>query len=317
MSKKGKKITEEKEIKTEEVVEEVKETEEELDTEVEEVEETKEEVVEETEESEETDTLLDTLEEVKEKALEEEETVLKTTEEVKEEEESRKEKIDEELDKLKEEKKRHDKKEMTEIERKIFIEKIAIAGLVSVFILLVIAVLFWIYLEKYHYRTVLIETMNSKREYFDTYGNKFTIKGDKINNNSYKPVKYSFVDFDEDELDELVVFIVGGVKEDFYLIFKYIQDDKKVLGYLINASDFQALRLDGTVATTGTDGVHKYYDIKFKGNEMYFEDLAIHRAKDNYYNVYGDDVYRDMFEDFVDEWMERDSAVWATDLIEW
>jgi hypothetical protein len=24
-----------------------------------------------------------------------------------------------------------------------------------------------------------------------------------------------------------------------------------------------------------------------------------------------------MFEDFVDEWMERDSAVWATDLIEW
>ena len=49
---------------------------------------------------------------------------------------------------------------------------------------------------------------------------------------------------------------------------------------------------------------------------MYFEDLAIHRSKDNYYNVYGDDVYRDMFVEFVDEWMERPSAEWATDLVE-
>lgn len=209
------------------------------------------------------------------------------------------------------------KKERTEQEKSLLREKIAIAVLVSVFILVIIIGLTIAYFRYFHYKTILVQTMNSNREYYDTYGNSFILDKDPINNEYFKPLKYTFVDFNEDGRDELVTFIANDTGIIYYLILKYNYEQEKVYGYLINSNDFQALRKDGTVATTGKDGYHRYYDILFEGNDMYFKDLAIHRASDNYYSVYGEACYKDMFDEFVEEWMKREIAEWEIDLIDW
>lgn len=216
---------------------------------------------------------------------------------------------------VKEEKVKKQKKVKTKEEKELTKEKVLIAVTISFFILICIGIVVYLYFANWHYGTILVQAMKSEIPYYDTYGNEYILNQDPINNDLYRPLKYSFLDFDNDGKSELVTYIAEQRGNSYYLIFRYNFDEEKVYGYLIDSNDFHGLRKDGTVATTGRDGLFRYYDIIFEGNTMLFKDEAVHRASENYYNVYGDDVYKDMFDEYVQNWMKRESAEWEYDLV--
>lgn len=208
------------------------------------------------------------------------------------------------------------KKERSEFEKKLLQEKVAIIALVITFVICFAGFLTYLYYTNWHYGTLMIKAMKSEIPYYDQFENEFVLNKDKINNSLYKPLKYSFLDFDEDGYKEVVAYIANDVGHNYYIIFRFNFDNRKVYGYLIDGKDFHGLRKDGSVATDGSDGFFKYYDITFEGNTIIYKDLALCNYETETYKVYGDGVYWDMFDKFVKEWMQKDTADWEYDLLQ-
>lgn len=66
---------------------------------------------------------------------------------------------------------------------------------------------------------------------------------------SFIPEQYAFIDLDNDNIDELVIF---DVKMTYYLVLHY--ENEKVYGYNIGARSLIHLRTDGSFMTTNASG---------------------------------------------------------------
>lgn len=68
---------------------------------------------------------------------------------------------------------------------------------------------------------------------------------------SFIPEQYAFIDMDNDNIDELVIF---DVKMTYYLVLHY--ENEKVYGYNIGARSLIHLRTDGSFMTSSAAGIN-------------------------------------------------------------
>lgn len=138
-------------------------------------------------------------------------------------------------------------------------------------------------LEKYHFQTV-------DNAYY-----------------SFVPEHYTFVDMDNDNIDELVIF---DVKMTYYLVLHY--ENTKVYGYNIGARSLVNLKTDGSFMISSAAGINSICDICFEGSECKTINKALANDNDQEYYINGKKTDRKAVKAYFDNWRENTpDVVWV------
>ena len=131
-------------------------------------------------------------------------------------------------------------------------------------------------LEKYHFQTV-------DNAYY-----------------SFIPEQYAFIDMDNDNIDELVIF---DMKMTYHLILHY--ENEKTYGYNISARSLINLKTDGSFMTSSGAGINSIGNICFDGSEYKIIDKFIVNDNDKEYYIDGKKTDQKTAKAYFDDWSEN------------
>lgn len=117
---------------------------------------------------------------------------------------------------------------------------------------------------------------------------------------SFIPEQYAFIDMDNDNIDELVIF---DVKMTYYLVLHY--ENEKVYGYNIGARSLIHLRTDGSFMTSSAAGINSIGNIVFDGSEYRIIDKAFVNDNDGEYFIDGKKTDQKTVKKHFDDWFEN------------
>lgn len=117
---------------------------------------------------------------------------------------------------------------------------------------------------------------------------------------SFIPEQYAFIDMDNDNIDELVIF---DVKMTYYLVLHY--ENEKVYGYNIGARSLIHLRTDGSFMTSSAAGINSIGNIVFDGSEYKIIDKALVNDNDGEYFIDGEKTDQKTVKKYFDDWFEN------------
>ena len=132
--------------------------------------------------------------------------------------------------------------------------------------------------------------------------------------NSFDPQGYAYLDFDQDGVDEMLIYDTG--LSDF-LILKY--DGEKVNGYILNDNiDFKNVKKNGTFLTVtyNFDENYKiignnYYvcEVEFDGLDYSINKLTFQNQGDNIYKIDNKNSTKDEVEAYIENWKNNTTQV--------
>ena len=133
----------------------------------------------------------------------------------------------------------------------------------------------------------------------------------QINDNAYDvfvPEQYAFVDMDNDNIDELVIF---DSMMNYYLVLHY--ENEKVNGYRIDVRSLIDLRTDGSFMTSSGAGINSISNMCFDGSECKVIDKALANDYDQEYFIDGKKTDQKTSKKYFDDWYENTTKIsWNT-----
>lgn len=124
--------------------------------------------------------------------------------------------------------------------------------------------------------------------------------------NVAKIVEYTFVDFDSEGIDELVVRISD--KATVYLVFRV--SGEVVYGYLFYGKSLQTIKESGDFRQTGGADVNYYCHLSFDENRYSVTYEAICDDVANKYELYGENCSVEELQEYVKEWNLLPDVTW-------
>ena len=126
--------------------------------------------------------------------------------------------------------------------------------------------------------------------------------------NAFLPVIYSYVDFDSDGVEELLVAEMGL---HFYLILRY--DNGKVNGYILERLSAQEIKTDGSFVVSWHKGPESVNRVQFDGLECELTELACKDETENIYTLKGKTATKETVESYIADWKSNGTKIsWTT-----
>lgn len=122
--------------------------------------------------------------------------------------------------------------------------------------------------------------------------------------NYFVPQGYTYIDFDSDSIDELLII---DVQLRFFLILRY--DSEKVNGYILENISLQDIKTDGSFLVLINKGYTTISQIKFDGLECELSDLAYWHDETNTFKLNGKSATEEEVEDYRDDWNKNTTKV--------
>ena len=124
----------------------------------------------------------------------------------------------------------------------------------------------------------------------------------------FVPEQYAFVDMDNDNIDELVIF---DSMMNYYLVLHY--ENEKVNGYRIDVRSLIDLRTDGSFMTSSGAGINSISNMCFDGSECKVIDKALANDYDQEYFIDGKKTDQKTSKKYFDDWNENTTKIsWNT-----
>ena len=124
----------------------------------------------------------------------------------------------------------------------------------------------------------------------------------------FVPEQYAFVDMDNDNIDELVIF---DSMMNYYLVLHY--ENEKVNGYRIDVRSLIDLRTDGSFMTNSAAGINSISNMCFDGSECKVIDKALANDYDQEYFIDGKKTDQKTSKKYFDDWYENTTKIsWNT-----
>lgn len=128
-------------------------------------------------------------------------------------------------------------------------------------------------------------------------------------NNTFLPVVYSYVDFDSDGVEELLVAEMGL---HFYLILRY--DNGKVNGYILERLSAQEIKTDGSFVVSWHKGPESVNRVQFDGLECKLTELACKDETENIYTLKGKNATKEIVESYFADWKSSGEKITWTSI---
>ena len=128
-------------------------------------------------------------------------------------------------------------------------------------------------------------------------------------NNAFLPVIYSYVDFDSDGVEELLIAEMGL---HFYLILRY--DNGKVNGYILERLSAQEIKTDGSFVVSWHKGPESVNRVRFDGLECELTELACKDETENTYTLKGKTATKEIVESFFADWKSSGEKITWTNI---
>jgi hypothetical protein len=126
---------------------------------------------------------------------------------------------------------------------------------------------------------------------------KFTFNTESVALETFSPVAYSYVDFDSDGVEELLVAEMGL---HFYLILRY--DNGKVNGYILERLSAQEIKTDGSFVVSWHKGPESVNRVQFDGLECKLTELACKDETENIYTLKEKTATKETVESYFAGW---------------
>lgn len=169
-------------------------------------------------------------------------------------------------------------------------------------------------LEKRDPHSILMAVLNSEKTFITKNDHDVLLKnyiiGDVYFDVSFvtNPSDYSFVDFDNDGADELVVRISDNWRN--YLILRC--DGLDVYGYETGIRAMQNLKKDGSFkGSSGADVAH-YCRMTFKRNSYTIECEAVKDDLSKVYELHGEVCTVEEIDEFIRGWNAKENVEWLS-----
>lgn len=149
--------------------------------------------------------------------------------------------------------------------------------------------------------------MNNKQTFIDKDNNETLLKNFKIiGEQTAKMEKYTFVDFDKDDIEELVIYTTSDYGA--YVILHY--EEEKVYGYMLEIRSLENLKADGSF--TGSNGANstEYLRMTFDKNDYSINTEAIYDRTNKIYKINMNEVSLEEITKYTKEWNKKEEVKW-------
>lgn len=155
---------------------------------------------------------------------------------------------------------------------------------------------------------ILFEAMESKRE-ISLENATVLFKDINVTEEETTNIdKYVYVDFDNDEINELVA--LDKSTYGLYVILRYDQETEKIYGYKVNYRELEDIKVDGTFLGSG-GALNAYYSkMRFKDGEYEIYDLAHFDSMENEYELNGKRVSKEEVEAYIRVFNNKENVKW-------
>ncbi len=158
----------------------------------------------------------------------------------------------------------------------------------------------------------MMAVLNSEIRFVSEDGEKVLLKdfvwGSDENTEFFAtPSEYSFVDFDNDGVEELVVDITPN--QVYYMIFHKNNDN--IYGFLIGRRALQSIKEDGSFVQTGGAFTNYYCRMEFEGESYKIVNTAIKDEIAGIYEIDGNKSTIDAVNKYIDNWNSIKEVEWV------
>ena len=137
---------------------------------------------------------------------------------------------------------------------------------------------------------------------------KFNFKTEYSALNSFVPQGYTYIDFDSDGIEELLIV---DVTLRCFLILRY--DDKNVNGYIFENISSQDIKTDGSFLTVKYNSYTSIDKVSFDGLDYEVSNLAYKDDSTNTYQLNKESAKKDEVEKYFNDWKENTTKIsWTT-----
>jgi len=155
---------------------------------------------------------------------------------------------------------------------------------------------------------LLISVLKSETKYMDESGKEVYLKDYKIPGDSNTfPEKHTWVDFDSDGQEELVVHVTWDYGP--YLVF-HIENDR-VLGFQFEERWMMNLKKDGTFRASEGAGLHFYYSLKFENSTYETRELAYIDDVLKEFRLNGENATEEEAASFYNDFCKKKDVRWS------
>lgn len=152
-------------------------------------------------------------------------------------------------------------------------------------------------------KRLLLDAMNNKQTFIDKDNKETLLKNFIIIENQTAKVKeYAFVDFDNDGIEELVIYTTSNYG--VYVILHY--EEGKVYGYMIEMSSLENLKADGSF--TGSNGANStcYLRMIFDKNNYSINAEATYDTINKIYRINNKEVSLEEITEYIEKWNQKE-----------
>ena len=159
---------------------------------------------------------------------------------------------------------------------------------------------------------VLLSVMNQECTFVTQNGKEVLLKdymvgeGEYITNKYAQPYEYTYVDFDEDGMDEMVINISNDLG--FYLVLHY--EAEKVYGYEFVIRSLQSLKSDGSFIRSGGAMSTYYSCMTFDKQKVKITNTAIKDDNNQIYELYGKQSSIEELDKYIANWNQKENVTW-------
>lgn len=161
------------------------------------------------------------------------------------------------------------------------------------------------------YKEELLNAMNSKVPFVSSDSKNVYLKDYQIpdlnEKYDFSPFEYTFVDFDNDEIKELVV---KDEKQNYYQIFHYDKKFRSIYGYTVGVRSLIELKTDGTFMQSSGAGISSINKLHFENGKIVFDELAFQNDYENQYKIDGEFVKKKDINAYFNKWGVSTDSKW-------
>ena len=141
----------------------------------------------------------------------------------------------------------------------------------------------------------------------ETYLDEFVYGNDDERKYYAQPQKYSFVDFDNDGINELVVDITTN--RTYFMVFHIYEGN--VYGFLFGCRSMQLVKKDGTFEQTGSADTNYYCKMQFAEGRYSIINIAVSDSVEGVYEINGEICSQESVDAYIKNWKNRKNADWV------
>ncbi|MBQ6935179.1 MAG: hypothetical protein IJN49_01395 [Clostridia bacterium] len=155
--------------------------------------------------------------------------------------------------------------------------------------------------------TLFMDILNNKQSFVTENNQDIYLKDFEFSDGYYSvPTEYSFVDFNGDNKNEMIV----NLSKDSVAYLVLHQEENSVYGFLFYRRELQQIKTNGTFSSTAGAGYTSYHKLNFKDKQCAIIDMAV---VDNYkgeYLINGFKCSQNEVLDFVENFNMTQNIEW-------